>query len=100
MRIAYASLAVATALSPVLGFAMPIPTADTLTGRSVTDAYISGALDSRLTELGTQFQTKEFMPLWFQTQERGLKTHCRRVLTHRGTFNGKCNVPVTYKQAF
>lgn len=50
--------------------------ADVLTGRSITDAYISGALDSRIEELGMNAQTKEKMPLWKKRQNQGILRHC------------------------
>ena len=55
---------------------MGIAQADMLTGRSITDAYVSGQLDKRIEELGTNLQTQEKMPLWKSRQNKGLFRHC------------------------
>lgn len=65
--------------------------ADMLTGQSVTDRYISGALDERLEELGTDKITDTKVPEWKQIQEGGVQMHCARTLVARGVpYNPKC----------
>lgn len=66
--------------------------ADLLSGASVTDRYISGALEPRLQELGTNPQTGVFTPQWRKTQEEGVKRHCRFTLLARGVLDtsAKC----------
>lgn len=61
--------------------------ADVLSGQSVTDRYLSGQLDTRLTELGTNLQTGDFFPTWKKTQETGVRLHCVRTLIARGVKN-------------
>lgn len=61
-----------------------IAQADMLSGQSVTDRFLSGALDTRLEELGTNLQTGEKMPQWKMTQLAGVKLHCVRTLVWRG----------------
>lgn len=63
---------------------MGIAQADVLTGRSITDAYVSGQLEDRLQELGTNKQTGVFEPLWRKRQEDGVRLHCTRTLLARG----------------
>lgn len=71
---------------------MGIAQADVLTGRSITDAYVSGQLEDRLQELGTNKQTGVFEPIWRKRQEDGVKRHCRFTLLYRGVTDasGKC----------
>lgn len=63
--------------------------ADVLSGQSVTDRFLSGALDTRMTELGTNLQTKEFMPQWYKTQIDGIRRHCAFTLVTRGVKDTK-----------
>jgi hypothetical protein len=90
-----ALLAALAALIPSLASAMPIKEADTLTGTSVTDRFISGKLDSRLDELGIDKANNQKMPVWFWTQKDGIRLHCSRVLQSRGTFNAKCGAAIS-----
>lgn len=59
---------------------------------NATDRYMSGQLESRLQELGTNKQTGVFTPQWRLTIEEGVKRHCRFTLAARGTVDpsGKC----------
>lgn len=97
MRKLISILTVATVLSPSVALAMPMAEADTLTGRSVTDDFTSGKLDTRLNDLGTNYQTKEFMPIWYKTQLDGIRLHCARTLHSRKAFSEKCGTSVAYK---
>lgn len=56
--------------------------ADALT--NTTDRFLSGQLDTRIEELGTNKQTAEKMPIWKQTQLNGIIRHCTRTLQARG----------------
>ena len=68
---------------------MGIIQADVLPGQSVTDRFLSGALDARLTELGTNKQTGEFFPQWKKTQVEGVRRHCTFTLVARGVKDTK-----------
>lgn len=61
-----------------------IAQADMLTGQSVTDRYITGKLDTRIEELGTNKASGEKMPQWKQTIKDGVARHCRFTLVARG----------------
>lgn len=80
MKNVISSILISGSMLTVLGIAQ----ADMLTGRSIADAYVSGQLEDRLQELGTNKQTKEFTPLWRATQEDGIRLHCNRVFAARG----------------
>ncbi len=55
-----------------------IAQADIMPGYSVSDAYVSGKLDSRLEELGMNKQTQKKEPQWKLTQNEGILRHCNR----------------------
>ncbi len=90
MRKLYASLVLASSMTlGVLGLTQ-VEQADMLTGVSVTDRYVSGQLEPRLDEIGTNKQTGAKMPQWRLTVENGVKRLCRNVNVVRGTSTAKC----------
>jgi hypothetical protein len=82
----------ASLLIAAAAFLLPgtIDHADMLTGRSIAAAYISGELDPRIEELGTDAQTGEKKPEKKQTQNGGLKRHCRFLMDSRATSASGC----------
>lgn len=90
-------IGIVTTLAPFSAFAMPMGDADTLTGRSITDDFVTGKLDTRLNDLGTNYQTKVFQPIWYKTQLDGIRLHCARTLHSRKVFSEKCGTSVAYK---
>jgi hypothetical protein len=95
MKKILALIGIVTTMAPVSAFAFPIAEADTLTGVSVTDSFVSGKLDTRLNDLGTNLQTKEFQPIWFKTQLEGIRLHCSRTMHSRKTFSAKCGSAIS-----
>jgi hypothetical protein len=86
MRTLYATLTVVSQLTlGVVGILQADAWTDT------TNRYLSGQLEPRLQELGTNKQTGVFTPMWRKTQEEGVKRHCRNVLLARGVADtSKC----------
>lgn len=94
MKHLIASILITGSMLGVIG----IIEADVLTGKSVTDAYLSGQLEDRLQELGTNKQTGVFEPLWRKRQEDGVRLHCTRTLLARGAKSAeKCGTKTSIR---
>lgn len=67
---------------------MFVVTADSWT--STTERYITGQLESRLIELGTNKQSGDYNAQWRAMQEYGVRKHCARTLHAQGKADPKC----------
>jgi len=92
--IASATAAVAF-LASTPAFAADIITVDSWT--NTTDRYISGQLESRLQELGTNAQSGIFNQIVRDRLEAGIQLHCARTLDARkAPANEKCGSATSY----
>ena len=80
--------AAAFLLAPSMTFAFSLQSYEAET--KVAARMVSGALDQRLIDLGSNLQTKEFFPIWGRTLKDGVAAYCRFYMKSVAKDTSKC----------
>lgn len=83
------TLGIVAALSPLSALAFNINEYETQT--QVATRFVSGNLDARLIEIGSNFMTKEFMPIQASTVKRGVVAYCAFYFRTTGKNTAQCD---------
>lgn len=88
-------IGIVAALSPSLAFAFNLEEYEASTQTAAN--YVSGKLDARLIELGSNKETKEFMPIWGRTQKDGVTRYCSFYMKSMTGDGSKCSRTINVK---
>lgn len=94
MKKTLATIGLLATLLPSTGFAFTLQGYEDQT--KVAARFTSGALDQRLIDLGSNYQTKEFFPIMARTIKKGVEQYCASLFRALGTSTAKCARQITH----